>query len=29
MASAAFIIFVGFAITLKTLTDMGVLDIHL
>ncbi len=29
MASSAFIICVGIAITLKTLTDMGVLDIHL
>lgn len=29
MASSVFIIFVGIAITLKTLIDMGVLDIHL
>ena len=29
MASSAFIIFVGLAITVKTLTNMGVVDIHL
>ncbi len=29
MASSVFIIFVGLAITVKTLMDMGVLDIHL